>query len=417
MKLNRRLFTILGPGLLLAASAIGVSHLVQATRAGALFGIDLLLFILLAFVLKYPTFRFGHEYAQASGQHLLAGFKRQGVWAVLLCAFIIICAMFIGFAAVLLVTSGLAKISLGLDAPLAVIAVCLAVFTGACLIAGQYRWMDKMVKGLLLILFASTIIATALSAPLIDWRQTDVFTPDVLNRSSLLFLAALVGWMPAPFEACLWQSLWVLEKGKQANLSRAEVKIDYHVGYFSTLLMAVCFLMLGAAVMHGSGQQFSSGAAEFSVQLINIYASVLGSWTKPVIAVAAFAVMLSTALVIHDGYPRTVTALFTCLREQPTPEKLQSKIYTGAAISMILVSLSIVLFFIQSFKTLIDIVTTLAFITAPVLAWLIHRAMHSEDVPAAAKPAPALTRYSMVCIWALALFAIFFSSLYLLPWS
>ena len=316
--------------------------------------------------------------------------------------------MFIGFAAVLLVTSGLAKISLGLDAPLAVIAACLAVFTGACLIAGQYRWMDKMVKGLLLILFASTIIATALSAPLIDWRQTDVFTPDVLNRSSLLFLAALVGWMPAPFEACLWQSLWVLEKGKQANLSRAEVKIDYHVGYFSTLLMAVCFLMLGAAVMHGSGQQFSSGAAEFSVQLINIYASVLGSWTKPVIAVAAFAVMLSTALVIHDGYPRTVTALFTCLREQPTPEKLQSKIYTGAAISMILVSLSIVLFFIQSFKTLIDIVTTLAFITAPVLAWLIHRAMHSEDVPAAAKPAPALTRYSMVCIWALALFAIFF---------
>ena len=75
---------------------------------------------------------------------------------------------------------------------------------------------------------------------------------------------------------------------------------------------------------------------------------------------------------------------------------------------MILISLSILLFFIQSFKTLIDIATTLAFLTAPVLAWLIHRAMHSVEVPAAMRPAPGLTRYSVACIWALTLFAVFY---------
>ena len=78
MKLERRLFTILGPGLLMAAASIGVSHLVQATRAGAMYGMDLLLFILLAFVIKYPTFRFGHEYAHATGQHLLTGSANRG---------------------------------------------------------------------------------------------------------------------------------------------------------------------------------------------------------------------------------------------------------------------------------------------------------------------------------------------------
>ena len=62
------------------------------------------------------------------------------------------------------------------------------------------------------------------------------------------------------------------------------------------------------------------------------------------------------------------------------------------------------LFFIRSFKTLIDIATTLAFLTAPVLAWLIHRSMHSNDVPAAMKPGPGLTRYSVACVWALTLF-------------
>ncbi|MCY4364424.1 MAG: divalent metal cation transporter [Gammaproteobacteria bacterium] len=408
MKLKSRFFTILGPGLLMAAASIGVSHLVQSTRAGALHGMDLLLFILLAFVMKYPTFRFGHEYAHATGQHLLTGFRRQGTWAVLLCGMIIFCMMFTGFAAVLLVTSGLAVISFGPDLPIGLVAACLCVFSGTCLVVGQYRWMDGVIKVLLIALLLSTLVATALSVPLIEWQQADILTPDIANRASLLFLAALIGFMPAPFETCLWQSLWVLEKDKQDSLSGDEVRMDFHVGYFSTLLTAVCFLMLGAAVMHGSGLQFSSSSAGFAAQLINIYTSLLGQWTQPVIAVAAFAVMLSTVLVIHDGYPRTVCALVDCFRKEKLPEKQWFRIYFAAILAMVLVSLPVIMYFTRSFKTLIDIATTLAFLTAPVLAWLIHRAMHSEDVPAAMKPGPGLTRYSVACIWALALFAVFY---------
>ena len=411
MKAGHRFFTILGPGLLMAAAAIGVSHLVQSTRAGAMYGMDLLLFILLAFVMKYPTFRFGHEYAHATGQHLLAGFRRQGIWAILLCAVVIFCVMFTGFAAVVLVTSGLAVISFDLEMPIAAVAACICIFSGACLVAGQYRWLDGITKVLLLILFISTLAATALALPLIDWGQADILTPDVFNRPSVLFLAALIGFMPAPFETCIWQSLWVLEKDKLDKLSGKEVRLDYHVGYFSTLFTAICFLMLGTAVMHGSGQQFSSSAAEFSAQLVSIYSSLLGQWAEPIIAVAAFAVMLSTVLVIHDGYPRTVCALVGCFRNDELPEKLRFRIYLAAILAMILIALSILLFFIQSFKTLIDIATTLAFLTAPVLAWLIHRSMHSDDVPAASKPAPGLTRYSVACIWALSLFALFYLGL------
>ena len=117
--------------------------------------------------------------------------------------------------------------------------------------------------------------------------------------------------------------------------------------------------------------------------------------------------MLSTVLVIHDGYPRTVCALVSCFRKEQLPEKLHFRIYLASILAMILISLSILLFYIQSFKTLIDIATTLAFLTAPVLAWLIHRSMHSADVPVTMRPAPGLTRYSVACIWALALFAVF----------
>ena len=72
----------LGPGLLFAGAAIGVSHFVQSTRAGADFGFGLLAVVILANVFKYPAFAFGPWYASATGTSLLEGYRRQGKWAL-----------------------------------------------------------------------------------------------------------------------------------------------------------------------------------------------------------------------------------------------------------------------------------------------------------------------------------------------
>lgn len=48
----------LGPGVLLASAAVGGSHLIASTQAGALYGWQLAVIILLVNVLKYPFFRF-----------------------------------------------------------------------------------------------------------------------------------------------------------------------------------------------------------------------------------------------------------------------------------------------------------------------------------------------------------------------
>ena len=46
----------LGPGLLFAGAAIGVSHLVQSTKAGAEFGFGLIWALILCNFFKYPFF-------------------------------------------------------------------------------------------------------------------------------------------------------------------------------------------------------------------------------------------------------------------------------------------------------------------------------------------------------------------------
>ncbi|MCA1748618.1 MAG: hypothetical protein LC634_03490 [Sphingomonadales bacterium] len=54
----------IGPGLIFSGAAVGVSHLVQSTRAGAMFGLALVGVILLINLLKYPAFRFGVDYSR-----------------------------------------------------------------------------------------------------------------------------------------------------------------------------------------------------------------------------------------------------------------------------------------------------------------------------------------------------------------
>ncbi len=106
-------FKKLGPGLLFAGAAIGVSHLVQSTRAGADFGFGLIWALLLVHLFKYPFFQFAPRYANATGESLLEGYNKLGK-GVLIAYFILTFAtMFTIQTAVTIVTAGIAQYFIG----------------------------------------------------------------------------------------------------------------------------------------------------------------------------------------------------------------------------------------------------------------------------------------------------------------
>ena len=74
----KRFIQKLGPGLLFAGAAIGVSHLVQSTRAGADFGFGFIWALVLIHLVKYPFFQYGPRYASATGESLLEGYQKLG---------------------------------------------------------------------------------------------------------------------------------------------------------------------------------------------------------------------------------------------------------------------------------------------------------------------------------------------------
>ncbi|MBT3888356.1 MAG: Nramp family divalent metal transporter, partial [Nitrosomonadaceae bacterium] len=169
-KLFNGLLSRLGPGLLYAGAAVGVSHLVQSTRAGGMFGFELILAIVIIHLIKYPFFEFGPRYTAATGKNLLHGYKELGKWAVWVYLTMTLSHMFIIQAAVTVVTAGLITYIFGLEGlgghdpqmVATIISSLLLLFCFILLASGHYTLLDKFVK-VIIILLAVTSVAAVIS--------------------------------------------------------------------------------------------------------------------------------------------------------------------------------------------------------------------------------------------------------------
>ena len=133
----------LGPGLLFAGAAIGVSHLVQSTRAGADFGFSLIWALILANFIKYPFFLFGPRYTLATGETLLHGYMKMNKLYLITYFLLSIVTMFTIQTAVTIVTAGLAIELFGLSPNITIWATTITFSCVLILIIGRYRFLDR----------------------------------------------------------------------------------------------------------------------------------------------------------------------------------------------------------------------------------------------------------------------------------
>ncbi len=414
---RRGLLAALGPGVLFTGAAVGVSHLVQSTRAGAVFGLGLFFVVIAANVVKYPAFRFGPHYAAATGTSLLEGYRRQGKWALVLYGLLTIGTMFTVQAAVTLMTAGLLGALLGVHVGPVVLSASIMGVCIAIVAAGRFRWLDRISKALVSTLALSTVVAAAVALPKLDLSTTSII-PDasVLEPRSLMFVAALVGWMPSAIDVAVWQSLWTLarEDDTKHRPTLRESMFDFHLGYWGTAFLALCFVVLGAALIHGRDVEIAQGAGAFAAQVVSLYTEVLGEWSRPLIGVCAFATMLSTTLTVVDGFPRALTVLvdrFRAAEERGEAGALSGRdrrMYWATLAVLGAGSLAVIALFVRNLLAMVDVATTLSFLTAPILAWLNHRAVLGTEVVEEARPTPFLVRASQGSILVLTAFALYY---------
>lgn len=398
-----------GPGLLMAGAAIGVSHLVQSTRAGADFGFQLIVIVLLVNVLKYPFFEYGHRFAAATGQNLLDGYRVMG--RGFLYAFLGLAAVSAvgSTAGVTFVTAGLAQHFFGAALSPAWWSVLVMATCVVLLAAGHYRALDRSMKVIMAVLAAATIAAFAAAAIHGPVAPADFVSPSPWTAAAVPFMIALMGWMPAPIEISVFQSLWIQARDRTQGCRTTieEARFDFNFGYGLTTVMALFFVGLGALVMHGSGLPLQDSSGGFATQLVDVYRQVLGGWAGPVIAAAALTTMFSTTLTVIDGYPRTLAegTRLVAPRLLGGPDRLYAvfmALTCGAAL-LLITALA------RSLTGLIDLVTTMAFLAAPVYGYLNYRLIVSRHTPEGLRPGPALRALSWLGLAFFVAFSLFFA--------
>ena len=363
----------LGPGILMATAAIGGSHLVASTQAGALFGWQLFWLILAVNVLKYPFFRFGMEYTLATKNSLVEGYKNKG--PVYFYSFIglNILAAVVNTAGVLLLTASLLHYALPVVIEVTLLCWILLGVCLAILLLGHFKTLDSVAKGIMGLLTLATVIALVIAFSNGPMAPADYIGPSPYELAMLSFMVALMGWMPAPIEISALSSLWLKEKQTQQTVTKNQGLFDFNVGYWLTACLALVFFSLGVLVQYGQSSNIELGGVAFAKQLIDMYALTIGEWARPLVSAIAFLCMFGTTLTVLDGYARTLNESHKLLGFGQSKHSLNIWLVLQA-----LAGMAVILFFKSALGPMLTFAMTLAFVTTPVFAWLNFSLVRSE---------------------------------------
>lgn len=361
-----------GPGILFASTAIGVSHLVQSTRAGAEFGLLLIGFVVLANLLKYPFFEYGSRYANVTQTSIIDGYQKLGKPALWLYFLITIASMFFVTGAVGFVAAGFFENLFGLEflGPWTLIilfSICVSI-----LAIGKYSALDGLVKIVAIVLLVSTVVAFSLAlynGPV----STQSFESEKLwDSSGIFFLLALMGWMPIAIDLSSWNSLWTLARIKQSNYrpKLRETLFEFRLAYVITAGLAVMFVTLGSFIFFDTGIDLPNNNANFAHHVVTLYTQTIGQWSYIIISASAFTVMFGTIIAVFDGYSRslhrTIELLFT--KKEPFFRSKSRMFYVVFLLGLAIGSLIVVFQFEDNLRSLVDFATVMSFIIAPIFA-------------------------------------------------
>ena len=378
----RKMLKLLGPGILMATAAVGGSHLVASTQAGAQFGWQLLLLIFLVNVFKYPFFRAGVSYTISTGQTLQQGYYQMGKGYLLTSFILNTIAAVVNSAALLLFSASLLGYFLPVTLPVIWLAGIVLLACLVILLAGHFAALNKVAKLIMLTLVVATLSATAIA-----WYQgpvapADFVSPSPWTLATIGFLVVTMGWMPAPIEISLITSLWLKQQCNKQHVTARSALFDFNLGYITTMMLALVFLALGALVLHGGTQELATSGVGFSHQLVSLYASTIGEWSRYLIALIAFLCIFGSCITVYDGYSRALAEGFSLLKSQQNSNEQQ---FAGWLVLVALLSFSIVLFFNSALLAMLGFAMTLAFITTPMFAWLNHKLVYNAHIQQAIK--------------------------------
>jgi len=331
----------MGPGVVLAALAIGSGELILTPRSGAQYGFTLLWVPILTIVYKAAFSEGLARLTIASGDDVFRAFDwlpGPRHWAQYFIILVFSLDM-IGYGGIALAV-GSALVGLFPSLDIRAAALCATALVPVLLYTGSYRFFEKVVVVMCTVLIAG-VIYTLFQVPLPAEEIARGLVPRV-PQGSVGTIMGLMGWIGAGTTTLLYSS-WINEKiGKARNEEDyrrwlSTMRIDCLVSYTLILGISFAFLAMGVATLH------VQGLVPEKRQIMVTLSRMLDSFPRgrETFLVVAFFALFSTVVSCMDGKSRAIASILTGISPQFSNKLKSYRIAMGAYLAVIAVTILI----------------------------------------------------------------------------
>jgi Mn2+/Fe2+ NRAMP family transporter len=324
----KRAVTVIGPGLLVAATGIGAGDLATASFAGSHLGTAVLWAALAGAFLKFVVNEGLARWQLATGTTLLEGvvrhFGRWAGWAFL--AYLLFWSFFV--ASALMSACGVtlhAMIPLFEDASDGkVVFGILSSLAGAALVLrGGYPLFSKIMQVCIGLMFVTVVVTASILWPGTEVVLRGLFLPSIPNPESggLSWTVALMGGIGGTVTV-LCYGYWMRED-KRAGWDDLRIcRLDLVTAYLVTAVFGIAMVIIGSTV------EIEGRGASLLVTLSDRLVGSLGTVGRWVFLAGALGAVFSSLLGVWQAVPYLFADLWGLLRQPDSKEEVESRVNT-----------------------------------------------------------------------------------------
>jgi Mn2+/Fe2+ NRAMP family transporter len=301
------LFTIIGPGILVAATGLGAGDLATASFTGLNLGVAVLWVVLVGAFLKFVLNEGLARWQLATGQTLLEGCVRHlgRPFQVVFLVYLVVWSLFVGTA--LMSACGVTAHAIFpiFDKPdtgklwLGIFHSLLGV---GLVYLGGYKLFETVMNVCIAAMFVTVVVTAILVRP--DWGAVlkGLFVPAIpqFDAGGLVWTVALMSGVGGTLTV-LCYGYWIRESGREGSDALRICRIDLGVAYGMTAVFGIVMVIIGSQV------QVSGSGAGLMVALAECLEGPLGPIGKWMFLLGAWGAVFSSLLGVWQSVPYIFT--------------------------------------------------------------------------------------------------------------
>lgn len=330
---RRGLLTLIGPGLLVAATGVGAGDLATGAFSGANLGVAVLWAVVLGAAIKFVLNEGLARWQLATGTTVLEGTARHfgRVTVGLFLLYLIVWSFFVGSA--LMSACGVAAhaiVPLGEAANDKVLYGMLHSAVAVVMVwLGGYRLFEKVMSACIAVMFLTVVASAIAVGP--DWSDVlkGLLVPMIPQMdeagAGLEWTVALMGGVGGTVTV-LCYGYWIREEGRAGLDELKTCRIDLLTGYGMTALFGIGMVILGSQL-----QIDGAKGASLVVLLGDRLAETLGQTARIAFLAGAWGAVFSSMLGVWQSVPYLFVDSLNLLAGR-SPDQIERSLQTSSPV-------------------------------------------------------------------------------------